>query len=297
MVIDFKKIIAWLKRNKIGYTIKDNSIVLFNDSNGKVELVFNPDRITPKAPRGVLMPSSAADDSEFYVKVGDWGKWIDEFLAWAKDRGYYEYNHYRNSQWGTWKFGNFISMSFFGVFIKKIITLKNGVNESMKLYEAKQILNKEGYILEDTETLDDEIDYLKNQNSKASRNKLNKAMERVYAGDLEKKVLNAQNYNIEHFYAGLEEKFDKYWENYTVDHMFYDTEHNFQPTSYWFDDGYLEFQVDYFDEKGVIDVGLIDIKKGTRKNKKFKITKTDENIEEVFDWFFHKVENYDQRDW
>ena len=150
MDIDFKKIIAWLKRNKIDYTIiEDNRIVLFDDSNGKVVLVFNQDRITPKAPRGVLMPSSAADGSEFYVKVGDWGKWIKEFLAWAKDRGYYEYNHYRNSQWGTWKFGNFISMSFFGAFIKKIIALKNGVNESMKLDEAKQILKENGYILED----------------------------------------------------------------------------------------------------------------------------------------------------
>lgn len=155
MDIDFKKIIAWLKRNKIDYTIiEDNRIVLFDDSNGKVVLVFNQDRITPKAPRGVLMPSSAADGSEFYVKVGDWGKWLKEFLAWAKDRGYYEYNHYRNSQWGTWKFGNFISMSFFGAFIKKIIALKNGVNESMKLDEAKQILNKNGFLVEKFDTED-----------------------------------------------------------------------------------------------------------------------------------------------
>ena len=145
MDLNFKKILAWLKRNNIVYSIKDNRIVLFDDSNGKVELVFNPDRITPKAPRGVLMPTSAADGSDFYVKVGDWGKWIDEFIAWAKDRGYYEYNHYHTAQWGTWKFGNFISMSFFGVFIKKSIALKNGVNESMKLDEAKQILKENGY--------------------------------------------------------------------------------------------------------------------------------------------------------
>ena len=157
MVLDFKKIIAWLKRNKIVYTIKDNKVVLFNDSNGSVELVFNYDRSTPKAPRGCLIPTSAAEGSEFYVKVGDWGKWINEFLVWAKDRGYYEYNHYNCAQWGTWKFGNFISMSFFGVFIKKILALKNGVNESMQLDEAKKILADNGYILNEKFVNIDEI--------------------------------------------------------------------------------------------------------------------------------------------
>jgi len=149
MDLNFKKIIAWLKRNKIDYTIKDNRIVLFHDANGCVEFVFNSGKSIYNAPRGCLMASSAADGSDFYVEIGDWGKWINEFLDWAKDRGYYEYNHYHCAQWGTWKFGNFISMSFFGVFIKKILALKNGVNESMQLDEAKHILNKNGFILED----------------------------------------------------------------------------------------------------------------------------------------------------
>lgn len=155
MDLNFKKIIAWLKRNKIVYTIKDNRIVLFNDDNGCVEFVFNSGIYN--APRGCLSPSSAAAGSDFYVKIGDWGKWINEFIEWAKDRGYYEYNHYHCAQWGTWKFGNFISMSFFGVFIKKILALKNGVNESMQLDEAKQILNKNGYVLKERFENIDEI--------------------------------------------------------------------------------------------------------------------------------------------
>lgn len=117
MDLNFKKIVAWLKRNKIDYTVKDNRIVLFHDANGCVEFVFNSGRSIYKAPRGCLMASSAADGSDFYVEIGDWGKWINEFLDWAKDRGYYEYNHYHCAKWGTWKFGNFISMSFFGIFI------------------------------------------------------------------------------------------------------------------------------------------------------------------------------------
>lgn len=167
----------------------------------------------------------------------------------------------------------------------------------MNLKEAKQELIEHGYIIEDTETLDDELEYLATLNTKAGVKKYNKAYDRVYASSLEKKILNAQNYNIKQFFTGLEERLNQYYENFTVDHMYYDTKQNFQPTSYWFDDDNLEFQVDYWDEKGFIDLGLIDIKKGTRKNKKFKITKTNENIEEVFNWFRLKVDNYDQREW
>lgn len=170
----------------------------------------------------------------------------------------------------------------------------------MELAEAKQELIEHGYIIsEDTETLDDEInDYLSNKNRTIKDvKKADKVYDKIRNSSLEKKTLNAVNFNIKSFLTGLEEKFDAYFENYTVDHMYYDTKQNFQPTSYWFDDDNLEFQVDYWDEKGYIDLGLIDIKKGTRKNKKFKITKIDENIEEVFNWFRAKTENYDQSEW
>ena len=170
----------------------------------------------------------------------------------------------------------------------------------MELAEAKQELIEHGYIIsEDTETLDDEInDYLSNKNRTIKDvKKADKVYDKIRNSSLENKTLNAVNFNIKSFLTGLEEKFDAYFKNYTVDHMYYDTKQNFQPNSYWFDDENLEFQVDYWDEKGFIDLGLIDIKKGTRKNKKFKITKTDENIEEVFNWFRAKTENYDQSEW
>lgn len=169
----------------------------------------------------------------------------------------------------------------------------------MDLNEAKQELIEHGYIIEDTETLDDEInDYLSNKNRTIKDvKKADKVFDKIRNSSLEKKTLNAVNFNIKSFLTGLEERLNQYFENFTVDHMYYDTKQNFQPTSYWFDDDNLEFQVDYWDEKGFIDLGLIDINKGTRKNKKFKITKTDENIEEVFNWFFNKVENYDQSEW
>lgn len=150
MNVDFKKIIAWLERNKIGYSIKDNKIVLFNDASGSVELVFNYDKSTPKAPRGYLMPTHAAENSDFYVKIGDWGKWINEFISWAKERSYHECNNYHCAQWGTWKFDNFISFSFLKVFLKKAIKMHNSIQmgESMRLEEALDILNENDYLVE-----------------------------------------------------------------------------------------------------------------------------------------------------
>ena len=157
MVIDFKKVISWLKKNKINYTIEESSmyttVKLFRGATGSVELIFNPSMFVAQSLPRCARPSHAAEGSDFYVKVGDWGKWINEFIAWAKDRGYYEYNHYHCAQWGTWKFGNFISMSFFGAFIKKIITLKNGVNESMQLDEARKTLRDAGYETKKSSTL------------------------------------------------------------------------------------------------------------------------------------------------
>ena len=178
----------------------------------------------------------------------------------------------------------------------------------MNLNEAKKLLKNNGYIIEDTETLDDKIEDIERQSlkpgtanvykmNKQQANKFSKLWDRARDSSIENKVNKAVNFNIKQFFTGLEEKFEQYFENFTIDHMNYDTKQNFQPVSYWFDDDNIEFQVDYWDEKGFIDLGLIDIKKGTRKNKKFKITKIDENIEEVFNWFFEKVENYDQSEW
>ena len=159
----------------------------------------------------------------------------------------------------------------------------------MRLDEAKKILKNNGFILEDTETLDDEVDYLKTQNTKASKNKLDKVMDRAYAGDLEKKVLNAQNYNIKQFFAGLEEMFDEYLMNWKRNAYYYDTKRACQSVEYFFND--LMFVVKYFDEAGYIQVSLEDNK--VLKSKKFKLTRVDENTEEVYDWIYSTMEEYE----
>lgn len=157
----YKKVISWLKKNKINYTIEESSmyttVKLFRGATGSVELIFNPSMFVAQSLPRCARPSHAAEGSMFYVKVGDWGKWINEFIAWAKERGYHECNNYHCAQWGTWKFNNFISYSFLNVFLKKILTMSGQMNESMQLDEAKQILKENGFMLKERFVNVDEI--------------------------------------------------------------------------------------------------------------------------------------------
>lgn len=159
----------------------------------------------------------------------------------------------------------------------------------MDLYEAKKLLKNAGYIIEDTETLDDEINYLAKQKTKKSRMKLYNALDRVHDSSVENKVLNAQNYNIKHFFNGLEEMFEEYLMNWKRHAYDYDTDKGCQAVEYFFND--LMFVVKYYDEAGYIQVSLED--NGVQEAKKFKLTKVDENIEEVYDWIYSTMEDYE----
>ena len=160
----------------------------------------------------------------------------------------------------------------------------------MDLNEAKQELIEHGYIIsEDTETLDDELYDLSRQNTKKAKKKMYDTIDRVYDSSVEKKVLNAQNYNIKSFFTGLEEMFTEYlinWKRHAYD---YDTKKGCQPVEYFFND--LMFVVKYFDEAGFIQVSLED--NGVIEAKKFKLTKVDENIEEVYNWIYSTMEDYE----
>ena len=176
----------------------------------------------------------------------------------------------------------------------------------MKLEEAKKYLNDCGFILEDTETLDDEIEDLERQAlkpgtddvykmNKIRANKLGKLWDRVSDSSVENKANNAVNFNILNFYKGLEERFDQYWDNWTKKERAFWFRN--QPVTYYFDDDNLIFDVQYVDEDGYIRLNLKDQKKKTVKTKIIQLDKIDKNIEEVFTWFWEKVDNYDQNDW
>jgi hypothetical protein len=160
----------------------------------------------------------------------------------------------------------------------------------MDLNEAKQELIEHGYIIaEDTETADDELEYLSKQNTQKARKKMYDTIDRVYDSSVEKKVLNAQNYNIKSFFTGLEEKFDEYLMNWKRHAYDYDTKKGCQPVEYFFND--LMFVVKYFDEAGFIQVSLED--NGVLKAKKFELTTVDENIEEVYNSIYSTLEDYE----
>jgi hypothetical protein len=175
-----------------------------------------------------------------------------------------------------------------------MITMKNGIKNSkekyMNLNEAKQELIEHGYIIaEVTETADDELEYLSKQNTQKARKKMYDTIDRVYDSSVEKKVLNAQNYNIKSFFTGLEENFDEYLMNWKRHAYDYDTKKGCQPVEYFFNS--LMFVVKYFDEAGFIQVSLED--NGVIEAKKFKLTKVDENIEEVYNWIYSTMEDYE----
>ena len=119
----YKKVISWLNKNKIKYKIEKGfeTIVSLFDTNGQVELIFNPSMTIPQGFPRCPRPSHAAEGSVFYVKVGDWGNWIENFIDWAKKKRYNECNSYRCSQWGTWKFNNFASYQSLNEFLKKLL--------------------------------------------------------------------------------------------------------------------------------------------------------------------------------
>lgn len=64
---------------------------------------------------------------------------------------------------------------------KKILSLKNGVNESMQLDEAKQILNENGYILEDYNFYRNRFNQM-NRKRQEERNRIkNELIEKIMA--------------------------------------------------------------------------------------------------------------------
>ena len=184
----------------------------------------------------------------------------------------------------------------------------------MKVEEAKKYLNDCGFILEDTETLDDEFEDLHNEIRKeiinnpdkiSLSNKLSKKhselMDKVRDKSVEKKVNDAVNFNMRNFFDKLEEKFDIYDFSYSTDD--YDTVKKYQSREYFFEHDAdpddrtalsynVELKVDYYDEKGIIKLWLIEWKKKKRKHTVIEVTRIDDAVEEVFDWFKANTKGY-----
>ena len=114
------------------------------------------------------MATHAAAGSPFYVKIGAWGQWVENFLNWAKNNNYHECNYYRCAQWGSWKFNEFTSYSSLFTFLKKTLTMSGRLNESRtrgdrmlkedvdKKYElTKKTIKQDGHTLHRIRALKD----------------------------------------------------------------------------------------------------------------------------------------------
>ena len=168
----------------------------------------------------------------------------------------------------------------------------------MDLIEAKDYLNKNGFILEDTETDDDEYDSLtdemekdptwwKNDISKSLRTKLNKRS-KLYNkhANLEDKVRQSYDFNIKSLFQGAEKELEKYYKNVYLEASDYDDKSKSQLVRYYFKynkNSYM-LEVMYYDEDGVIEMQFMDENEPGIERDDFSITTIDKAIEHVLDF-------------
>lgn len=149
MIMEYKKVINFLKRNNIPFNIEEIGKNIHVRINRYINLVFNnryENRYSDD--RATIKPSLKAEQNKFYVAILDCKK-TRQLVDWAKENDYTEFNDYNSSQFGTWKFGDFENFKDFCLFVKTFYdSTKFTVKESMNLVEAEQILNENGYLIE-----------------------------------------------------------------------------------------------------------------------------------------------------
>lgn len=172
----------------------------------------------------------------------------------------------------------------------------------MRLEEAKKYLNDCGFILEDTETNDEEYDKLDNDwdrkwgnvSDKALDN-LNKKIQNVRHKhlDLEDKVLKAQNYNIENLFYGLKKELKKTYKNVFLYEHDYDDIEKCQSGDYEFilqrkyKHNFI-LTVNYYDEDGVINVKLTN-DEDDEITDDFSVSTIDKAINQIIDFVNFQV--------
>lgn len=165
----------------------------------------------------------------------------------------------------------------------------------MNLNEAKDYLNSKGFILEDTETNDDEYDSLtdemekdstwwKNDISKSLRTKLNKRT-KLYNkhANLEDKVRQSYDFNIKSLFQGVENELQKYYKNVYLEASDYDDKSKSQLVRYYFKynkNSYM-LEVMYYDEDGVVEMQFMDENEAGIERDDFSITTVDKAIKHI----------------
>ena len=170
----------------------------------------------------------------------------------------------------------------------------------MRLDEAKEYLNSKGYILEDTETNDDEYNELYRKYDDAVRDKLPNAdtllrkTSKLYNKhlDLEDKIHSASNFNIKNLFYGVEKELQKYYKKVNLEATDYDDENKSQLVRYYFkyNDSFYMLEVMYYDEEGVIVIQIMDEDEVGIERDDFSITTVDKAIKHIVDFTkYHAV--------
>ena len=165
----------------------------------------------------------------------------------------------------------------------------------MDLREAKEFLKNKGYLLEDTETNDDEYDSLtdemekdptwwKNDISKSLRTKLNKRT-KLYNkhSNLDNKANAASNFNIKNLFNGILKELNKSYKNVTQEASDYDDKNKSQLVRYYFKcrQSYYELDVMYYDEEGKVVMAIMDENESGIERDDFSITTIDKAIKYI----------------
>lgn len=171
----------------------------------------------------------------------------------------------------------------------------------MKLEEAKKYLNDCGFILEDTETQDDEYRELHRQyddaikDGPAKSDPLKKKKTKLYYKhmDLEDKINKASNFNIITLFKGIEKELKKIYKNVSLYGQYYDDKEKCQTGEY---DFILQrkykhnfiLTVNYYDEDSVINVKLTN-DEDDEITDDFSVSTIDKAINQIIDFVNFQV--------
>ena len=170
----------------------------------------------------------------------------------------------------------------------------------MKLDEAKEYLNSKGYIIEDTETNDDDYEQVGNEidnwkkdwyDPKAKK-LLNKHLSLSNKHlDLEDKIHRASNFNIKNLFYGVEKELQKYYKKVHLVSTDYDDKNKSQLVRYYFKYNKSSYMLEvmYYDEEGVIVIQIMDEDEVGIERDDFSITTVDKAIKHIVDFVNYNV--------
>lgn len=169
----------------------------------------------------------------------------------------------------------------------------------MELKEAKNYLNSKGYILEDTETQDDEYRELHRKfddavrETKPNADSILRKTTKLYHQhkDLEDKVRQAYDFNIKSLFYGVQKELQKYYKKVDLKATDYDDEKKSQLVRYYFKynkNSYM-LEVMYYDEDGVIVIQIMDEDEVGIERDDFSITTVDKAIKHIVDFTNYNV--------